>query len=47
MDIRREIGEHKSRLDIMFRALKDVQKIVGRGADKENIYKQIGSHDTI
>ena len=33
----------KKRLDIMFKALKDVQKIVGRGADKENIYRQLSS----
>lgn len=33
----------KKRLDIMFKALKDVQKIVGRGAAKEGLYKQLGS----
>lgn len=33
----------KKRLDIMFKALKDVQKIVGRGAAKESLYKQLGS----
>ena len=33
----------KKRLNIMFKALKDVQKIVGRGAAKESLYKQLGS----
>lgn len=31
----------KKRLDVMFKALKDVQKIVGRGKDKVNIYGQL------
>lgn len=35
----------KKRLDIMFVALKDVQKIVGRGVDKENIYRQLSEYD--
>lgn len=34
----------KQRLDIMFKALKDVQKIIGHGADKEKIYKQLGKN---
>ena len=35
----------KKRLDLMFKALEDVQKIVGRGIDKENTYKQLGSFE--
>lgn len=33
----------KKRLDLMFDALEDVQKVVGRGIDKEKTYKQLSS----
>ena len=35
----------KKRLNIMFKALKDVQKIVGQGPDKENIYKHLSNYE--
>lgn len=40
---RRIVGLDKKRLDIMYKALDDVQKIIAQGAtDKERMYKQLG-----
>ena len=40
---KRIVGLDKKRLDIMYKALDDVQKIIAQGAtDKERMYKQLG-----
>jgi outer membrane murein-binding lipoprotein Lpp len=36
----------KKRLALMFQALEDVQKIVGYGADKEELYKHLRDYET-
>lgn len=42
---RKIVALDQQRLDIMFQAVKDMQKIVGRGADKESIYKHLSEYD--
>lgn len=36
----------QKRLDVMFKALDDVQSVVGKGADAEKVYKQLEGYDT-